>query len=339
MQEKDDIVRRKFLSKIILGGVISAVLPRVTYPSSGSTDYSDSPNPFIDTALVASAALYSETSPGSGDSRRSILHPFQKGDTVGELRFHYGDERHERDIIGDHDPRKIPVGAEFEFLADRERFERYGLTPDPKELGNWEAITQMNGSDFFRMLNDFSYKGDHRKHLRLIPGLKLGDYEKDSERQMENLDRLRDHIHHFAKIYEIKPIDMASVILQESGVTPRAISTSGAMGICQLMPAIAARWNETNPWNEIQGIEKGARYLGHLSNICASFPGLEIVGYNAGDGAVESIVKIAKERGMKNLRGILASSEIFLKQEARDYPLKVAQAREKILRLRPGKFT
>ncbi len=332
MSEKDNISRRNFLRISGAAGLLQ-FLPKTTY--SSSADLLIYSQPIKTTEENETPQDYSNISLESSDSRRRVIHPFQKGDTVGELRFHYGDDRHEKEILGDYDAKKIPIGAEIDFLADKDRFEKHSLTPDPREYGNWDAISQMDHQQFLRMISDFSYRGDLLKHIRLIPGLVPGDFEKNIGRQAENLKRLRDIIYSSAEDSKIDPLTLAAIAWQESRFRACTISTSGAMGTFQFTKDTASRKDfggEINPYDEVQSAKKGASFLRHLSDICQDFPGLELVGYNIGGGAVTSIVKIAKELKIRNLDGILADTKISIKQEARDYPKKIAEAKEKIAR-------
>lgn len=343
MQENNGISRRNFLLQAAATSVLA--FPTKTFSSKPKEINS------IEALVGLSAPIYSqdldenfiggenkispnyENSSGSSDSRRSVIHSFQKGDTVTELRFYYGDQRSTQEILGEIDPKRIPAGSEIEFLAERERFERHGLTPDPREYGNWDVISKMNGAEFFSMISDFSYRGDIRRHIRLIPGLVLGGIERNTETQIANLERLRGTIVDVSNLCGIDPLTHTAIAYHESRFRACTISTSGAMGPWQLMKETAARRDlggEINPYNEEQAAERSARFLRRLYDICAGFPGLELVGYSAGDGAAEAIVKIARSFGLKDLNEILSSPLISLKKETIDYPKKIMEAKEKI---------
>lgn len=80
---------------------------------------------------------------------------------------------------------------------------------------------------------------------------------------------------------------LAAVMLQESGGDPDARSDKGAMGLMQLIPATAARYGVTNPWNPLQNVLGGAAYLAHLLRRYRDNPVLALAAYNAGSGAVQ----------------------------------------------------
>ncbi len=79
---------------------------------------------------------------------------------------------------------------------------------------------------------------------------------------------------------------LAAVMLQESDGDPQARSDKGAMGLMQLIPATAAHYGVTNPWNPAQNIMGGAEYLAHLLREFHDNPVLTIAAYNAGAQAV-----------------------------------------------------
>jgi soluble lytic murein transglycosylase-like protein len=76
-----------------------------------------------------------------------------------------------------------------------------------------------------------------------------------------------------------------AMITVESGYQERARSRKGAMGLMQLMPETARRFNVTDPYNPQANIEGGIRYLKTLLD---RFPErLALAAYNAGEAAVE----------------------------------------------------
>jgi hypothetical protein len=75
-----------------------------------------------------------------------------------------------------------------------------------------------------------------------------------------------------------------AVIQVESSYHARARSPKGAMGLMQLMPAIARQYQARNPYDPASNIEAGTRYL---SKLLREFElPLALAAYNAGEAAV-----------------------------------------------------
>jgi len=78
---------------------------------------------------------------------------------------------------------------------------------------------------------------------------------------------------------------LEAVAKQESGFNPQAVSTAGAQGIMQLMPATASHLGVSDPFNASQSINAAADYLKTLLDKFHSTP-LALAAYNAGPGTV-----------------------------------------------------
>lgn len=79
---------------------------------------------------------------------------------------------------------------------------------------------------------------------------------------------------------------ITAVISQESSFDQKAISSAGAQGLMQLMPATAESLGVTNPFDAEQNIMAGTKYLRQkLDEFGGSLP-LALAAYNAGSGAV-----------------------------------------------------
>ena len=77
-----------------------------------------------------------------------------------------------------------------------------------------------------------------------------------------------------------------AVITVESGYNPSAVSRAGAVGLMQLMPETAERYNVTNRHDPEQNIHGGAQYLRDLLRMFNYNLNLTIAAYNAGEQAV-----------------------------------------------------
>ena len=90
-----------------------------------------------------------------------------------------------------------------------------------------------------------------------------------------------------AATQSLPPQLVHSVIRVESNYNPLAISSKGAQGLMQLMPATARRFGVANAFDPIDNIQGGTRYLRYLLDLYKGDYNLALAAYNAGEGAVE----------------------------------------------------
>ncbi len=76
-----------------------------------------------------------------------------------------------------------------------------------------------------------------------------------------------------------------ALIAQESRYQPFARSSAGAMGLAQLMPETARHLGVSDPWDPLQNLRAGARYLRAQIDRFGSWE-LALAAYNAGPARV-----------------------------------------------------
>jgi len=84
----------------------------------------------------------------------------------------------------------------------------------------------------------------------------------------------------------VSPAMALAVMAVESAGRADAVSSAGAQGLMQLIPATAERFGVADPFDPAQNIAGGIAYLDWLLREFDGDPLLALAGYNAGEGAV-----------------------------------------------------
>ncbi|HQV08825.1 MAG: transglycosylase SLT domain-containing protein [Thauera sp.] len=107
--------------------------------------------------------------------------------------------------------------------------------------------------------------------------------------------------------YGIHPQFALAIGLTESALNPQAVSPKNAMGVMQLIPETAERFNVGNVYDPEQNIRGGLAYLRWLLAYFEGDIALAAAGYNAGEGAVD------RHRGVPPYRETRAYVERILR--------------------------
>lgn len=92
-----------------------------------------------------------------------------------------------------------------------------------------------------------------------------------------------------ARRHDINPRLVAAMVRAESAFDPRAVSSKGASGLLQLMPATASRFGlaPTGLFDPARNLEAGIRYLSWLRDRFDGNTTLVLAAYNAGEVNVD----------------------------------------------------
>lgn len=90
-----------------------------------------------------------------------------------------------------------------------------------------------------------------------------------------------------ARDTRLHPALLHAVVEAESAYNPKAISPSGAVGLMQLMPATAKRYQVKDRTDPKANLKGGARYLRDLLTLFNNNLSLALAAYNAGEHAVK----------------------------------------------------
>jgi len=134
----------------------------------------------------------------------------------------------------------------------------------------------------------------------------LSDVVPSRDTSAARYTRFDDHIRDQQACYGIPQALVRAVIRTESDFDPNVVSSAGAQGLMQLMPATARGMGVTNVWDPRQNIMGGSRYLQLLAKrfchtqavggaegrtasfVCSFDEKIKVLaGYHAGPGAVE----------------------------------------------------
>jgi soluble lytic murein transglycosylase-like protein len=91
-----------------------------------------------------------------------------------------------------------------------------------------------------------------------------------------------------------------SLVEMESSYNPNAVSSKGAMGLMQLMPAVARHYGVRNPFDPWQNLDAGVRHMRELLDHFDADLMRTVAAYNAGAGAVDRYDGVPPYRETQN---------------------------------------
>ncbi len=133
---------------------------------------------------------------------------------------------------------------------------------------------------------------DTRKYLASLP---------------EHKKKVVEMITTLAPRFSIEPRLALAIATTESNFDPGATSPKNAMGVMQLIPETASRFNVKDSYDPVQNIKGGLAYLRWLLAYYQGNVALAVAGYNAGEGAVDRYRGVPPYKETQNyVRRILA---------------------------------
>lgn len=116
---------------------------------------------------------------------------------------------------------------------------------------------------------------------------------------------MQDVIDKCADKYNIDQELIRAMIQVESGWQTDAVSNKGAQGLMQLMPKTAAMLGVSDPFDPVQNIEGGVRYISDLTDKYRGDIEKALAAYNAGPARVDSgnIPEVSK-RYVRNIMAL-----------------------------------
>jgi TPR repeat protein len=167
-----------------------------------------------------------------------------------------------------------------------------GLPRNDAYAGTLFAMAAFLGNVHARRMTRFTggYTGQVPDCLHPSPTLRV-DASWNPEAHIRSLSADRQAVARLvvelAANYDIAPRLALAIAITESSLNPVAVSPRNAMGVMQLIPGTAARFNVRNPFDARENIKGGLAYLRWLLAYFRGDIALAAAGYNAGEGAVD----------------------------------------------------
>ncbi len=131
------------------------------------------------------------------------------------------------------------------------------------------------------------------EHFTFDMSAYVGSLPQERQRVAEVIRRL-------APIYRVDIRLALAIAGAESNFNPRALSPKMAMGVMQLIPETAERFNVRNPYDIEQNVRGGLAYLRWLHGYFGGDVMRVIAAYNAGEGAVTQYDGVPPYRETQN---------------------------------------
>jgi len=97
-----------------------------------------------------------------------------------------------------------------------------------------------------------------------------------------NFEAIQKIVKECSQYYQVEEKLIWTVMEVESAFNPNAVSTAGACGLMQLMPATAVEMGVTDIFDPAQNIAGGAQYLSRMLDLFNGNIDMALAGYNAG---------------------------------------------------------
>ena len=155
----------------------------------------------------------------------------------------------------------------------------------PHAMANIYAFKDEKGVTHFSNLPHLDKRYKLVYKIPTAPNLRPNAWSASGPRVVD-IEKLVPIIANAARLHGLDAKLIHAVIRAESGYNENAVSSKGAVGLMQLIPATAQRYGVVNSYDPTQNIAGGTRYLRDLLKMFNGNIELALAGYNAGENAV-----------------------------------------------------